>query len=145
MSDLNNLSLTGHLAADCVFTTVGNENLPKVDFVLCVNEYMKGAENSKWVNFFNLTIWGDRATKLQQYLKKGTLVAVTAHLHQNRWEKDNQKKSQTVVVCEKLDLLSSASSSTNNSTAQVTASSQQSELDSIAEEAWSTPADNDIF
>lgn len=88
MSNLNRFILYGHLGKDAVKTTVGANNITKVDLLICNNIYRNKAD---YVNFFNVSLWGKRAETLLPYLTKGMPVTLEARLVQHRWEKDGQK------------------------------------------------------
>jgi single-strand DNA-binding protein len=74
------------------------------DAGLAVNRRVKGEDK---VDFFDITFWGKTAEIAAEYAKKGKQVAITGRLETQRWEKEGQKHSKTVVVCENLQLVGS--------------------------------------
>lgn len=72
-----------------------------VNFTLAYNH------NKEVVSFLDATLWGEQATKLHPYLKKGKQVAIVGELKQRRWEKDGQKHSRVGISVRFLQLLDS--------------------------------------
>ena len=71
-------------------------------FSLAVNRKYKGKEE---VLFMDIESWGITAETAAQYLQKGSSCLVEGYLKQESWEKDCQKRSRIVLVCEHLVLL----------------------------------------
>ena len=124
MKDVNSLVLIGRVTQDVgsderSFGFVGN-GTAKATVSIAVNNSKK--EGDKWVedvSFFNIIVWGKTAENLKPYLKKGTQIAVTAHLHQDRWQKDGQKHSAISIIADQVQLLGgkkdgNSSTSSNN-------------------------------
>jgi single-strand DNA-binding protein len=65
----------------------------------------KGNEWVKEPSFWNCTLWGKRAESLQQYMTKGTQVAVTGEAYEDSWEKDNVKHTRVKVNAHEIMLL----------------------------------------
>ena len=111
MTDINTVTLVGRLTRDAELKyTSGGTGVSK--FTLAVNRSKK--VNGAWqddANFFDCSIFGKSAESLNQYLIKGTQVAVTGSLEQQRWESDGQKRSKIVVVVNNLQLISKKESS----------------------------------
>ena len=108
MNGLNSVTLGGNLTRDpeLRYTQVGTAVL---SMSVAVNESRKDG-NGEWVdypNYIDMTLFGKRAESVSDYLSKGTYVAVTGRLHQNRWEKDGQKRSKVEVVVDNLHFQSS--------------------------------------
>ena len=83
------------------------------NFSVAVNEAVKKGDN--WVDeasFFDFVLWGKTAENLNQYLKKGTQIAVEARPKQERWEKDGQKHSKVVFKVEQIELIGGKKSET---------------------------------
>jgi single-strand DNA-binding protein len=45
------------------------------------------------------------AQNLCPYLTKGKQICVSAHLHQDRWEKDGQKQSRVTIIADSVQLI----------------------------------------
>jgi single-strand DNA-binding protein len=126
MQNLNHVVLIGRVTQDVgaderSFAYIGN-GTAKANVSIAVNNTKK--EGDKYVDdpsFFTVTVFGKTAENLKPYLKKGQLVCFEAHLKQDRWEKDGQKKSAISIIADRVELLggkkegSSSNSSSNNS------------------------------
>ena len=75
---------------------------------------MSGAVNrsvkkqDQWVeevSFFDYKLLGKRGESLNQYLKKGTQIAIEGQMIQERWEKDGQKRSKVIIQIYNIQLL----------------------------------------
>lgn len=82
MSDLNVMSLTGRLTKDATFGSVGSSGKQLLSMNVAVNT---GFGQSKKTLFIKVNMWGERGEKIAQYLKKGTVVAVSGQLSLNEW------------------------------------------------------------
>lgn len=99
MSDLNNFSFTGRLTKDALFKT-----LPSGKTLLEVNvanntgfgEYAK-------TNWLKVKMWGDKGSKIKDYLTKGTLISGSGELTTEEWE-DKQGKLNTNLVVTVLNI-----------------------------------------
>lgn len=103
MNGLNSVTLGGNLTRDpeLRYTQGGTAVL---SMSVAVNESRKDG-NGEWAdypNYIDMTLFGKRAESVSDYLSKGTYVAVTGRLHQNRWEKDGQKRSKVEVTVDNI-------------------------------------------
>ncbi len=57
------------------------------------------------VSYFDIVGLGKRYESLNQYLTRGTKIAVECHAKQERWEKDNQKRSKIVFIIDEIQLV----------------------------------------
>ena len=108
MTDINNVTLVGHLTkdADIRYTTGGTAVL---NFSVAVNESRKQGE--QWVeeaSFFDVTLFGKMGESVHQYMTKGKQVAISGRLQQQRWQKDGQNYSKVAVVANYVQLFGSA-------------------------------------
>lgn len=102
MADLNSVALTGRLTADPELKEFG-EGKQVANFSLAVNEYKKGDGDA--VSFVPVTVWNKTAEVANNFLKKGSRVAIKGRFQQQRWEQDGQKRSKIQIICESLTLL----------------------------------------
>lgn len=107
MNGLNSVTLGGNLTRDpeLRYTHGGTAVL---SMSVAVNESRKDG-NGEWTdypNFIDMTLFGKRAEGVSDYLSKGTYVAVTGRLRQNRWEKDGQMRSKVEVVVDNINFRS---------------------------------------
>lgn len=96
---------TGNLARDPELkATSGGTQV--ISFTVAVNERIKkGNEWQDYTNWVDCVMYGNRAQSLARLLKKGTKVAVEGKWHQDRWEKDGQKRSRWEVVLSEVELM----------------------------------------
>jgi single-strand DNA-binding protein len=75
---------------------------------------MSGAVNrsvkkqDQWVeevSFFDYKLLGKRGESLNQYLTKGTQIAIEGQLIQERWQKDGQQRSKVIIQIDNIQLL----------------------------------------
>ena len=108
MTDLNSVIEIGRLTRDIserdfAYTTAGKARL---NLSIAVNRSEKrGGEWADKVSFFDVTVWGKTAENIRPYLHKGKQIAVYGYLDQQRWEKDGQKFSKTVIIADNVQLL----------------------------------------
>lgn len=106
MSDINIVALTGNLTRDpeLRFTQSG---MPVLNFGIAANDGRKNQQTGEWeeyANFIDVTMFGNRAQSLSQYLNKGMKVSLQGKLHWSQWEKDGQKRSKLDVIANDLVL-----------------------------------------
>ena len=95
-ANTNVVVLRGRLTRDPEARQVGDKTV--VGFALAVNGY------GDKVAFVDVEAWGKTAEIIQSYVTKGKLITVTGRLDQQRWEKDGQKRSKTLVVAGGVEL-----------------------------------------
>lgn len=104
---INKVFLTGNLTRDIEvkYTASG---MPVGNFGIAVNDYIKNRDGGykDYANFFELTLFGNRAESLEQYLKKGTKVAIVGKLHFSQWERDGEKRNKVEVHVNEIEFLS---------------------------------------
>lgn len=105
---VNVVCLAGNLTRDAELkqTTNGNAVLT---FTLAVNEPYKNPTTGTWdrrPNFFDCVMFGARAEKLAQYIRKGSKVSIAGRLRYRTWEQDGAKRSKVEVVADEIELMS---------------------------------------
>lgn len=100
MRGLNSVTLGGNLARDAELY-VTNSGTSVLNFTICVNGSRR-AEDGSWEDapyFFDCVMFGNRAQAIARYMGKGTYVALTGEMRQNRWEtKDGERRSKVEVA-----------------------------------------------
>ena len=91
---MNKIILLGNLVKDLEVTVTKNDKLVGKT-TLAVNE---GYGDNKKTTFINLTIFGERCDKLQQYLLKGTGVIIDGKLDINNVQDKEGNWSTYVTV-----------------------------------------------
>lgn len=100
--NVNVVALTGNLTRDPEQFADGKVT----KFGMAVNEREKQGE--EWVDrasFFDVVCFGKQGDNVQQYLSKGSPVAVQGRLRQERWEKDGQNRSKVTITAERVQFL----------------------------------------
>lgn len=107
---INNVILSGNVTADCEKFTAGET--PGISFSIAVNEYSKDKE---FVNFFDCSMFGNRAKGVAPYIVKGAKVVVSGRLRQDTWTNDNdEKRSRVRVIVSDLDFVISKKDSADD-------------------------------
>ena len=109
MTDINSVVLVGRITKDVgsderSFSYVGN-GTAKAVVNIAVNRGVK--KGDKWedeASFFDVVIWGKTAENLKPRLTKGTQIAVSGYLKQDRWEKDGQKQSRVQIIADLVEV-----------------------------------------
>ncbi len=104
---MNKIFLIGRLTKDAeIRTTTTGKKI--ASFSIAVNEG-KDQTGQEIVQFFNLSAWERLAEIVEQYVKKGSKVAIVGSLKNRSWDKpDGTKGYATDVLVKELEILSSA-------------------------------------
>lgn len=114
MADINVFTFTGRVVRDAELITKSN-GLVICDFSVANNYTKKSADVwTKGVNYFDVALFGKRASSLHTYLKQGVLVGVEAEVRQHRWEQEGKKRVANQLVILDVHLLSSAQKRTES-------------------------------
>jgi single-strand DNA-binding protein len=113
-NDLNVVAVTGRLTRDSELR-YSNGGMAIAKFCIAVNRRAKGADG-QWADeasFFDCSMFGKAAEGVNQYLNKGTHVAINGELRQNRWEQEGQTRSKVELIVNSLTLLGSSQDGQN--------------------------------
>ncbi len=106
---INRVTITGNLTRDPEMraTPSGTQIM---QFGVAVNDRRRNPQTNEWEdtpNFIECVLFGNRADKLQQYLHKGTKVAVEGKLRWSSWEDktSGQKRSKIEVIVDDLEFM----------------------------------------
>lgn len=106
---INRVIITGNCTRDAELRRTGGGTAVLV-FSVAVNDRRKNNQTGEWedyANFIDCTMFGTRAEKLAEYIKKGTKVAVDGKLHYSSWEsKEGQKRSKLDVTVDSIEFMS---------------------------------------
>ena len=106
--NMNNVSLIGNLTRDpeLRFTQSGTA---VCSMSIAYNKrFKKGDEVCEEVSFFDVVSFGGLAETCAQYLNKGSKVAVSGELRQDRWETtEGDRRSAVKIVGSRVDFLTS--------------------------------------
>ncbi len=135
-TDLNVVALTGRLTRDSELRyTNGGTAVAK--FSIAVNRKTK--KDDQWTDeasFFDCSYFGKGAEGVNQYLNKGTQVAINGNLLQSRWEQDGQNRSKVEVMVNSLTLLGSPQDGQNQRGSAPTTSAAPRPVVTSAEPAY---------
>jgi len=108
MSELNVVSIIGRIANEPELK-YSNNGHPHLTITLANHQnFTKDNESMEETNYFKVRLWGKTAENLQEYLKKGKLIAVNGRLHQYGFESPTGDKISVVeIVANQIQLLSS--------------------------------------
>jgi single-strand DNA-binding protein len=129
MNDLNTVSIVGRLTRDpeIKYTQGG---MAILNFSLANGYSKKSGESWKdETNFIDCTYMGKAAEAVSKYMAKGKQLAITGCLRQERWEKDGEKKSKTVILCDMVQLIGSREGGQVQQDSGVRTSAQSSSSD----------------
>lgn len=105
MQGLNTVSIGGNLCRNAELRATAS-GMAVLTFSVAVNESRKNqrtGEYEDYPNYVDCTMFGRRAESISRYLTKGTYVALTGRLHQNRWQnKDGQNRSKLEVTVDNI-------------------------------------------
>ena len=107
MPSYNLCILMGNLARDVSLKYLPS-GTPVAEFTLGINEKFKDKDGNakEEVYWANITVFGKQAEHCSTYLRKGSSALVQGKITEQRWEKDGEKKSKTVIVAHQVKFLS---------------------------------------
>lgn len=101
---MNVFTFTGNLGKDAVLRQT-QDGRPVLNFSVAVKTGFKESDKDMWVG---CAIFGKRAESLQQYLTKGTKVAVSGSCKLREWQdNDGRTRTNLDVVANEVTLLGS--------------------------------------
>lgn len=135
---MQNLTIIGHLGADATVSTVGDSQV--IEGRVAVNSSYKKqdgttVENTSW---YRMKFWkrNGASTKVADYLKKGTSVAITGTPSVEAYKtKEGEAAATMVITVRELQLLNSTKEAGSNDAGMV---SQQVAAGSVSDD------DNDL-
>lgn len=111
MADLNNWSITGRLTADAEYKTLASgKNLLVMNVAVNTGfgEYAK-------TTFVKVQQWGDRGSKIVDYLHKGTLIACSGELSTNEWStREGEKRVDLQLTTNSLQFYNTKKADTSD-------------------------------
>ncbi len=119
---INRVIISGNTTRDLDLRATTNGSLVGT-FSVAVNDRRKNSQTGEWEgvpNFVDCILFGARAEKLQQYMTKGTKVAIEGKLRYSSWEKDGVRRSRLEVVVDEIELMGRKSSQSAPNSPQAT-------------------------
>lgn len=105
---INRVIISGNLTRDPELRQTAS-GLPVLGFGVAVNDRRKNQQTGEWEdypNFVDCTMFGTRAESVNQFLHKGSKVAIEGKLRWSQWERDGQKRSKVEVIVDELEFMS---------------------------------------
>lgn len=106
---INKVFISGNITRDAELRAT-NSGLQVLGFGVAVNDRTKNQTTGEWEdrpNFFDLTMFGNRAEKIAQYLRKGTKVSVEGKLRFRSWEtQTGEKRSKVEIIVDEIEFMS---------------------------------------
>lgn len=144
---INRVTLTGNLTRDPEMraTPSGTQIM---QFGIAVNDRRRNQQTGEWEdspNFIECVLFGARANSLQNYLHKGTKVAIEGKLRWSSWEDKNsgQKRSKIEVIVDDIEFMnprSEGGSFQTPASEPFVAATPSAESDGIPEQTPPVPA-----
>lgn len=104
---INRVHISGNLTRDAEMRGSGVSVLA---FSVAVNERRKNPQTDEWedvASYVDCVLFGKRAQAVQEYLTRGTKVAVEGRLRQSRWEtEDGKTRSKLEVIVDEMEFMS---------------------------------------
>lgn len=88
-------------------------------FSLATTEFF--GKDNKETNWHNITIWGEYGETMSKYISIGSQISVEGRIQYSAYEKDGVKCVSSTIVTDKVELLDSKKSDTNEDPYQATA------------------------
>ena len=101
---INKFYVAGNICRDPELRSTAS-GTPVLSFAVANNEFLK--DGTQYANYFDMDMFGSRAEKLANILKKGMKVVVTGRVHQERWEdkKTGGSRSRHVIYVDDVELM----------------------------------------
>lgn len=106
---INRVNISGGLTRDVELrSTQGGTTI--ATFGVAVNDRRKNPQTGEWEdspNYVDCVMFGPRASKIGQYVGKGSKVAIEGKLRWSQWQdKQGQKRSKLEVVVDEIEFMS---------------------------------------
>ena len=103
MASVNKVILIGNLGRDPELRYTPNGR-PVASFTVAVNQSTKNQQSGEWIestDWFRVTVWGDRAERTAEQLRKGNRVFVEGRFRTREFEtKDGQKRISLEITAD---------------------------------------------
>lgn len=111
MGNINRVMLSGNLTRSPELKTTPG-GMAVLQMGIAVNGRRKNSQTGQWEdvpNYFDLTMFGNRAQAVSQYLDKGTKVMVDGELRWRSWQdQDGQNRSKVEVIVNEIEFARAA-------------------------------------
>lgn len=100
---MRRIEIIGNLGKDSELKVVGASGLDVLNFSVAA----KGAKKDDEAEWFRCALFGQRATKLSEFLKKGQKVFIRGEVRLRRWESNGKAGTDLDVTVDEVELLGS--------------------------------------
>lgn len=115
---INVVSLVGNLTRDVETRQAGDLTIAEIG--IAVSGSIK--RNGEWEerpDFFDVVVFGRRADTCAEYLSKGSRIAVSGRLRQERWETENgDKRSKVKIIADQIMFLGESKGGSSQGSSQ---------------------------
>ena len=127
---MNKIIMIGHLARDIELRYTQSQMAIGKTAIAVTRKYTLNGEKREETCFIDITFFGKQAEIANQYLGKGSKLAVEGYLKFEQWQDNNgQNRSKHSIAVESMEMLSSKDGEPQKSnTYQVSSASQQSQV-----------------
>ena len=102
---MNKVILVGNLTRDPELSETGN-GVAMCRFSIAVSRDYANADGNRETDFFNITVWRNRAEVCARYLKKGNKVGIVGSIQNRTYDdKDGNKRTVTDIVASEVEFL----------------------------------------
>lgn len=131
---MNKVFLIGNLTRDPELSETPN-GVQLCRLGLAVSRDYKSGNGERETDFFNLTVWRERADLCARYLKKGNKIAVCGSIQNRSYEdKDGVKRTVTDIVVENVEFLTPRNSDESYDAETTTVKRQRPTLEAIEDD-----------
>ena len=108
---MNKVMLIGRITKDIELRKTANAN-SVISFTLAVNRRLGGSQEQQ-ADFINCVAWNRTADLMNQYLHKGSMIAVEGRIQTRNYELEGQRVYVTEVVADNVQFLEPKSVAAN--------------------------------
>ncbi|MBR5388588.1 MAG: single-stranded DNA-binding protein [Clostridia bacterium] len=102
---MNKVILVGNLTRDPELSETGS-GVSMCRFSIAVSRDYANADGNRETDFFNITVWRNRAEVCARYLKKGNKVGIVGSIQNRTYDdKDGNKRTVTDIVASEVEFL----------------------------------------
>ena len=104
---INKVVISGNLTRDAEIKAT-NTGSAVLSFTVAVNDRRRD-HNGEWrdfPNYVDCSLFGKRATAIEQYMTKGMKVAIEGKLRFSKWERDGETRSKLEVIVDEIEFMS---------------------------------------
>ena len=110
---MNKVILIGNLTRDPELSETGS-GVSMCRFSIAVSRDYANADGNRETDFFNITVWRNRAEVCARYLKKGNKVGIVGSIQNRTYDdKDGNKRTVTDIVASEVEFLTPKNAQTD--------------------------------